>query len=78
MSRQVESSHDGLNQEVSLREGAQSREESAREGSGRSVTGRVVSAVGAVLKRPHSQVNFEPFLFYLVVHLSFQQKTNRK
>ncbi|XP_071526005.1 uncharacterized protein Nab2 isoform X1 [Panulirus ornatus] len=57
MSRQVESNHDGLNQEASTREGIQSREESAREGSSRSVTGRVVSAVGAVLKRPHNQVD---------------------
>lgn len=57
MSKQVESSHDGSSRELSTRNVTQSREESTRESSGRSVSGRVVSAVGAVLKRPHSQVD---------------------
>ncbi|XP_042208711.1 zinc finger CCCH domain-containing protein 14-like isoform X2 [Homarus americanus] len=57
MSKQVESSHEGSGREASTRDGAQSREESSRESFSRSVSGRVVSAVGAVLRRPHSQVN---------------------
>ncbi|XP_045616739.1 zinc finger CCCH domain-containing protein 14 isoform X2 [Procambarus clarkii] len=57
MSKQVESSHDGSSRESSTRSVAQGREEPIRESSSRSVSGRVVSAVGAVLKRSHSQVD---------------------
>lgn len=55
MSRQMESSHGGVSRGVSEVSSA-STEERVREGTGRLSSGRVVSAVGAVLKRPHAQV----------------------
>lgn len=54
MSRQVESSHGGASRGVS--EVTAGSEDHIREGVGRLSSGRVVSAVGAVLKRPHAKV----------------------
>lgn len=54
MSRQIESSHVGVSRGVS-EETTTSSDELVRESVSRP-SGRVVSAVGAVLKRPHSQV----------------------
>ena len=54
MSRQIESSHVGVSRGVS-EETTASSDEHVRESVSRP-SGRVVSAIGAVLKRPHSQV----------------------
>ena len=56
MSRQIESSHGGGSRGVSGEEASASTEERVRESGSRPSSGRVVSAVGAILKRPHSQV----------------------
>ncbi|XP_050726916.1 zinc finger CCCH domain-containing protein 14-like isoform X2 [Eriocheir sinensis] len=58
MSRQVESSHGGASRGVSEVTSAGS-EAHTREGVGRLSSGRVVSAVGAVLKRPHAKSDSE-------------------
>lgn len=55
MSRQVESSHSSASRGISEVTSV-SGEDHTREGLGRLSSGRVVSAVGAVLKRPHTKV----------------------
>lgn len=57
MSRQIESSHVGVSRGVSGEEASASSEERVRESANRPSSGRVVSAVGAVLKRPHNQAD---------------------
>lgn len=55
MSRQVESSHGVVSRGVAEVTSVVS-DDHVREGVGRLSSGRVVSAVGAVLKRPHAKV----------------------
>lgn len=61
MSRQIESSHVGVSRGVSGEETSARNEERVRESVSRPSSGRVVSAVGAVLKRPHTQVGSGSF-----------------
>lgn len=65
MSKHIESRNESSSRD---REGGQSREVSSRSTSrevpSRATSTRVVSAVGAVLKRPHSQVSVQDENYY--------------